>query len=58
MKIIHLAGFTDVERVGYKVVIYDNIIHAIRKLIAQVRDMKLKLQPSNEVPFFNCFYYS
>jgi len=48
MKIIHLSGFTELERIGYKVVIYDNIITSIRILIQAAKATGLTLLPTNE----------
>jgi len=53
MKIIHLSGFSDVERLSHRVVIYDNIITSIRQLIWAVKGSSgLSFMPSNEDAVF------
>lgn len=49
MKIIHLDGFNDEERLGYKTTIANNIFTAVRTLIAQCNKFGYQLSPANEV---------
>lgn len=48
MKIIHLDGFTDEERLSYKTTIANNILTSIRTLIHQCTKFGYKLNPANE----------
>jgi GTPase SAR1 family protein len=47
MKIIHLQGFTEQERITYRSIIFNNIIGSIRVLINASSDMRLEVSPSN-----------
>jgi len=47
MKIIHLNGFPDQERLLFKAVIYNNIIASIRTLLEKVPEMGLEISEAN-----------
>jgi len=47
MKIIHLEGFTEEERMSHKTAIANNVITSIRTLIHQCSKFGLRLYPSN-----------
>jgi guanine nucleotide-binding protein G(i) subunit alpha len=49
MKIIHLDGFSEDERKGYKTTIATNILTAMRTLIAQANKFNYHLSTGNEV---------
>lgn len=46
MKIIHLKGFTDEERVSFKDIVHSNIIMAMRAIITAAEKLKVQV-PSN-----------
>jgi len=48
MKIIHLDGFNDEERMGYKTTIANNILTAMRTLIHQANKFEYHLSTGNE----------
>jgi GTPase SAR1 family protein len=48
MKIIHLDGFSDEERLGYKATIANNILTAMRILIHQANKFEYQLSKGNE----------
>jgi len=48
MKIIHLKGFTDVEKRAFKSVIYNNIINSMKSLVLAAKSMEIKISPDNE----------
>jgi len=48
MKIIHLDGFSDEERLGYKTTIANNILTAMRTLIHQANKFEYHLSTGNE----------
>jgi len=48
MKIIHLDGFSDEERLGYKTTIANNILTAMRTLIHQSNKFEYQLSKNNE----------
>lgn len=48
MKIIHLEGFSDEERLGYKTTIANNIFTAVRTLIHQCNKFGYELSKANE----------
>lgn len=48
MKIIHLDGFNDEERLGYKTTIANNILTAMRTLIHQANKFEYHLSAGNE----------
>lgn len=48
MKIIHLDGFTDEERIAYKTTIANNILTAMRTLIHQSNKFEYPLSKGNE----------
>lgn len=48
MKIIHLDGFTDEERSGFKIVIANNILTAMRTLIHQANKFEYRISTGNE----------
>jgi GTPase SAR1 family protein len=48
MKIIHLDGFSDEERLGYKTTIANNILTAMRTLIHQSNKFEYQLAKGNE----------
>lgn len=48
MKIIHLDGFSDEERLGYKTTIANNILTAMRTLIHQSNKFEYRLSKGNE----------
>ena len=49
MKIIHLDGFNEEERLGYKTTIANNILTAMRTLIHQANKYNYHLSTGNEV---------
>ena len=54
MKILHKDGFTDAERLGYRPVIYDNLLesgHAVAKELADRQDFLSSLLPENRVRY-------
>jgi GTPase SAR1 family protein len=48
MKIIHLSGFNELERMAYKAIVYNNILTAMRALLNALSQFELKLQLSNQ----------
>jgi len=48
MKIIHLDGFTEEERAGFKTTIANNILTAMRTLIHQANKFEYRLSTGNE----------
>lgn len=48
MKIIHLDGFSDEERMGFKTTIANNILTAMRTLIHQANKFEYQLSTGNE----------
>ena len=49
MKLIHLGGFPDEEKQGFKGFVYHNVVNAAQILIRQARNRKLELELTNEV---------
>jgi len=49
IKIIHLGGFPEDERLHFKEVIFDNVMYAIKGLITAAEKHNLELQPTNKV---------
>jgi len=47
MKIIHLQGFTDEEKLSYKAIIYSNLIGSMRSLLNACDTMSLPIQDRN-----------
>jgi guanine nucleotide-binding protein G(i) subunit alpha len=47
MKIIHLEGFRDEERMSYKSIIYNNVISCMKALVNAVRDLSISLEDNN-----------
>eukprot|EP01118_Nematostelium_gracile_P017214 TRINITY_DN728_c0_g1_i1.p1 TRINITY_DN728_c0_g1~~TRINITY_DN728_c0_g1_i1.p1 ORF type:complete len:356 (-),score=73.00 TRINITY_DN728_c0_g1_i1:85-1122(-) len=45
MKIIHLQGFTEDERLTYKSIIYNNMITSMKSLLVANRDLGIGLEP-------------
>jgi len=43
MKIIHLQGFTNEERLSYKSIIHSNVLHSMKTLVVAAAEMKLSL---------------
>merc|ERR1712137_616812 len=51
MKIIHLSGFPENERIGFKNIIYHNVVRAMATLIeeAQARDLPIEDEDSAQI---------
>jgi GTPase SAR1 family protein len=49
IKIIHLGGFPEDERMHFKEVIFENVIYSIKGLVAAAEKNKLELTSSNKV---------
>jgi guanine nucleotide-binding protein G(i) subunit alpha len=47
MKIIHLKGFTDDERVSYKSIIFNNTVGSMRVLVTAVQELGIELTEEN-----------
>jgi len=48
MKILHLKGFSDAEKIAFKSIIFENIVTSIQTLIKASRDLKIQLESDNE----------
>jgi len=47
MKILHLEGYSNEERLSFRSIIYLNVIDAIRSLIVAARGFRISLNPQN-----------
>jgi len=47
MKIIHLKGFTNEEKLAYKGSIYNNILTSMRNLVIASKELEIALSPNN-----------
>lgn len=48
MKIIHMSGYTQQERLTFKPTIHNNVINAMRTLVEEASKRKLQLEASNK----------
>ncbi len=51
MKIIHLDGFPEAERMSYKSIIYNNVVVSMKALTTACRDLDIAVSPANRVSF-------
>jgi guanine nucleotide-binding protein G(i) subunit alpha len=52
VKILHIDGFTELERLSYRPIIYSNIVFNIKALCAAANQFDYKLHKSARVQFF------
>jgi GTPase SAR1 family protein len=48
IRIIHLGGFSDEERVHFKEVIYENVLYSVKNLVQACDNHQINLQPENK----------
>lgn len=51
VKLLHMDGFSDIERQSYRPIIYSNIVFNIKALCAAAARFEYKLQKSSRVRF-------
>jgi hypothetical protein len=49
MKIIHLNGFTDDEKKGFKEIIHSNVITSMKALLEAAQHFKYEISEKNKV---------
>ncbi len=49
MKIIHLNGFSDNEKNGFKSIIFSNVVGSMRVLVEASQTLGIAISPENKV---------
>lgn len=57
MKIIHLKGFTDEERLSYRDIIHSNVIMAMRSIINASEKLEVAIKDENKVKDFLSLHF-
>ena len=49
MKIIHMSGFTEEERLAFKSVIFNNTVGSMRVLVTACQEFEIEIEAANKV---------